>query len=191
MQLHLVPPRPIDLELSEPQSFQPLETGIPAAVSGVEHHGVGRWWPRAGSIALLVVALASLLGQGQYCTVDPLLRTPGTALASYWEAVECNDEDRIRACSLGLEDGMPFPGMLWAFPEVKALWLERLQYVPLEADRVVVRYEVHFRPAGSHQERKLTVSTELQHVGGEWRVVRPLGEDGVLRGQAMPTRVDT
>ena len=133
----------------------------------------------------------TLLGQGERFSIDPLLRTPGTALATYWEAVQTNDGDRIRACSIEAIDDLPYPGMLWAFPEVKALWLEHLQYVPIQADRVLVRYEVHFRAAGSKQERKLTVSTELQCVRGEWRVVRPLGEDGVLRGQPLPTRVDT
>ena len=140
---------------------------------------------------MLLAAVASLLGQGERCRIDPLLRTPGTALASYWEAVQTNDEDRIRACSIDRGEELPYPGMLWAFPEVKALWLEQLQYVPVEADRVLVRYEVHYRAAGSKQERKLTVCTELQCVRGEWRVVRPLDEDGVLRGQSLPTRVDT
>jgi len=132
----------------------------------------------------------SLLGQGERCTIDPVLRTPGSAIAAYWEALQRNDADGMRSCSLGDDESLPFPGMLWAFPVTRALSIQDLRYVPFDENEVVVSYDVHFVPVGTQQERMLSVVTDLIRVRGEWRVAHPLSEAGLMQGHPLPTRVD-
>lgn len=132
----------------------------------------------------------SLLGQGERCHINPQLRSPGSAIAFYWEALQLNDSERMAACSLESDASLPFPGMLWAFPNTRELSIEHLRYVPIDADHVVVSYDVVFRPIGGEQDRSLAAMTEVVRVRGEWRVARPLAENGILNGQPPPTRVD-
>lgn len=139
---------------------------------------------------VLFAALLGLLGQGERCTIDPELRTPGSAVAAYWEALQINDPDRVAACSRITGESLPYPGMLWSFPNTRALWLEHLRYVPVDENEVVVSYEVHFKPMGSDTERSLSEMTDLVRVRGEWRVSRPLSEAGLINGRPLPTRVD-
>jgi len=138
----------------------------------------------------VLVGAVSLLGQGERCTIDPLLRTPGTALVTYWDTLQHNDADGTRACSLASDGALPFPGMLWAFPNTRGLWIKNLRYVPIDEDEVVVSYDVHFTPAGTDEERLLSVVTDLIRVRGEWLVSRPLAEAGLLNGRPLPTRID-
>lgn len=132
----------------------------------------------------------SLLGQGTQCRLDPALRTPGSALATYWEAVQLNDMDRLAACSLGFDEGTAYPGMLWAFPSTRAIRIEKMRFVPVDENRVVASYDVRFRPLGAREVHGLSVVTELVRARGEWRVARPLAEQGLLSGKPQPTRVD-
>ena len=80
--------------------------------------------------------------------------------------------------------------MLWAFPNTHALAIQQLRYVPIDADHVIVSYDVVFRPVGGEQDQSLSVMTEVVRVRGEWRVARPLTETGILNGLPPPTRVD-
>ncbi len=146
--------------------------------------------PSWASCFVMFAALLSLLGQGERCSIDPSLRSPGSAVASYWEGLQLNDPDRIAACSVATDEMLPFPGMLWSFPNTHALWLEQLRYVPVDENEVVVSYEVHYKPVGGEQERSLHVMTNVLYVRGEWRVAQPLAETGLLDGRPLPTRVD-
>jgi hypothetical protein len=137
-----------------------------------------------------VLGAVSLLGQGERCHVDLQLRSPGLAIAFYWQALQQNDAERVAACSLVSDPSLPFPGMLWAFPNTRALSIEHLRYVPIDADHVVVSYDVVFRPAGGERDRSLAAMTEVVLVRGEWRVARPLAEAGIMNGLPPTTRVD-
>lgn len=138
----------------------------------------------------LVLFSASVLAQGERCTVDPVLRTPGSALAAYWEALQNHDAERLWACAADPSSELPYPGMTWFFPTTRALSIEDLRYVPLDEDRVVVSYRVRFRVVGTGEERALDVTTELIEKRGEWRVARPLAEAGLMNGSPLGLRVD-
>ena len=139
---------------------------------------------------LLALGAVSLIGQGERCHVDPQLRSPGSSIASYWQALQLNDAERVAACSLVSDPRYPFPGMLWSFPNTHSLAIKHLRYVPIDADHVIVSYDVVFRPVGGEQDQTLAVMTEVVRVRGEWRVARPLSETGILNGMPPPTRVD-
>ena len=172
------------------------DTGIHPAPGGVEHFEAQTPGLAARSAAawktwlLLALGAVSLVGQGERCQVDPQLRAPGSAIAFYWQALQSNDAERVAACSLVSDPRLPFPGMLWAFPNTHALAIEHLRYVPIDADYVVVSYDVVYRPVGGEQDQTLAVMTEVVRVRGEWRVARPLAEPGIMNGLPPPTRVD-
>ncbi|TMQ69131.1 MAG: hypothetical protein E6K80_12700 [Candidatus Eisenbacteria bacterium] len=185
MQLHLLAPR--ELPDTNPGIQSPPGGVEPNAASAEDTSPPRLSWTRW--LAVLAGAVA-LLGQGERYSMDPLLHTPGTALAAYWEALQLNDADGLKACSLAGGGSLPYPGMLWAFPSTSGLWIQDLRYVPIDEDEVVVSYEVHFTLAGADQERMLSATTDLVRVHGEWRVARPLAESGLMTGRPLPTRVD-
>jgi hypothetical protein len=80
--------------------------------------------------------------------------------------------------------------MLWVFPATRALSIEDLRFMPVDEDEVMVSSVVRFRPIGSEVERVLPVMTDLVRWRGDWRISRPLAENGLLNGHALPTRVD-
>jgi hypothetical protein len=176
--------------------IQHLSTGTVAHPGGVVDAGTTKSsvldTRRAGlrAWAFLLVACVSLLGQGERFRVDLRLRTPERALATYWEALQDNDPEAVADCVLGGTADLPFPGMLWFLPPTRACRIDSLRILPLETDRVVAAYEVRFRPIGSRQVRMMPVTTELVRIDGEWRVLRPLGEEGLLRGRVAPQRFD-
>lgn len=139
----------------------------------------------------LVAGAVSLLAQGERFALDPVLRTPGGALAMYWEALQNNDAEGLWACSADPSAELPFPGMTWYFPPTRALSLEDLLYLPVDENRVLVSYQVRFRLLGSGEERVLTATTELLKLRGEWRVAQPLAEAGLLNGRPLPSRFDS
>ena len=183
MQLHLIESRP----RPEDPRIQSDPAGVPEVTRATAVAARGPSWAIR---FVLFAALLSLLGQGERSVIDPQLRSPGSAVASYWEGLQLNDPVRIAACTVQDDAMMPFPGMLWSFPNTHALWLEKLRYVPVDADEVVVSYEVHYKPVGGEEERSLKVMTNVLRVRGEWRVAQPFAETGLLDGRPLPTRVD-
>jgi hypothetical protein len=139
---------------------------------------------------LVGIAALTLCARGEHRTLDPALRSPGMAVASYWEAIQANDADRIASCSVWDPKRVPYPGMLWSLPAARSFTIEGLRYMPIHGDEVVVSYTVRFRPEGAEVDRVLPVMTDMVCRAGEWRVARPLAERGILSGRPQPTRVD-
>src|SRR5207245_7417391 len=136
----------VQLHLLAPHQSSPADPGIQSPGSGVVP-GARAVRPRAASWKSWLAMLAgcvSLFGQGERCVVNPLLRSPGTALAVYWESLELNDAEELQACTLVTEGTLPYPGMLWAFPATRGLWIRDLRYMPVDEDEVVVAYDVNF-----------------------------------------------
>jgi hypothetical protein len=128
-----------------------------------------------GVLAILVASL-SLLGQGERSRVDPRFRTPSSALLTYWEALREGDADGVHECFITDRGDLPMPGALWFLPPTDDLWLTEFHSLPVSSGRVMVRYEVHFRPRGSKDERMFESGNELLRTKGEWRIAQPLGE---------------
>jgi hypothetical protein len=139
---------------------------------------------------LLLVGCFSLLGQGERCRIDSRFRSPESALATYWEALQEYDADGIAECLASDLDPVPFPGMLWFFPETRACRIDSLKIVPLEDDQVIAAYLVRYVPVGSKRVRRLQVVTELIRIQGEWRVTRPLDDQSLVGEKRGLERVD-
>jgi len=142
--------------------------------------------------AIVVLLVVACLGfRGERCEVDPALSSPGTALATYWEALMNHDIEGIWACAAGPPGNLPFPGMQWGLPATRAFTIERLRFIPIDEDHVSATYAVRFRPRGNREERSLSVSTDLLRIRGEYRVLHPLSEAGILESRPVPLRVDS
>lgn len=141
---------------------------------------------------VLVVLLASftLLGQGERCRVDPRFRSPSTTLVSYWEALRAGDADAAFECFVSRRDDQPMPGALWFMPPTDQLWLAGFRSLPVTAGRVMVRYEVHYKPIGSGEERMFQTGSELVRSRGEWRISQPLGEASMPEWKPESVPVD-
>jgi len=165
----------------------PGTVDAPAGVSADDHARLG-----ATGRVIVVLLLAACLGfQGERCEVDPALRSPGTALATYWEALMNHDVEAIWACAAGPPGDLPYPGMQWGLPATRAFTIENLRFIPIDEDHVSATYKVRFRPRGNREERSLTVVTDLLRIRGEYRVLHPLSEAGVLESRPVPLRVDS
>jgi hypothetical protein len=189
MQLHIVPQRLPSLAFpgtpSSPCGVETPDAETRVRVAAAPVCRVG-WRGRV----LLALALLSLLGQGERLVIDPLLRAPGSALAAYWEAIQLNDVDRLESCAAQPLSDVPFPGMLWSFPATRACWITDIRFVPIESGRLLASYDVHYRPVGHEEEHTLAVVTELVKLRGEWRIVNPLSEAGLLDGAPPQPPVD-
>ncbi len=142
---------------------------------------------------VLPVLLASLtlLGQGERSWVDPRFRSPSATLLTYWEAMREGDADLAFDCFTTRQDDQPLPGALWFMPPTDALWLDGFQSLPVTAGRVMVRYEVHYRPSGSGEERMFKTGSELVREQGEWRIAQPLGKASMPEwtGESRPVDI--
>jgi len=139
---------------------------------------------------LLLVGCFTLLGQGERCRIDIRFRTPSSALATYWEALQEHDAEGISECMASDLDPVPFPGMLWFFPETRACRIDSLKLVPLEDDHVMAAYQVRYVPVGSKYVRRLPVVSELVRIEGQWRVTHPVDEQSLLGEKPRVERVD-
>jgi hypothetical protein len=140
----------------------------------------------------LLVALASLtlLGQGERSHVDPRFRSPSTTLLTYWEALREGDADAAIECFTSRRSDQPMPGSVWFLPPTDQLWLESFKSLPVSAGHVMVRYEVHYKPRGSGEERMFQTGSELVHSQGEWRIEQPLGQASMPEWKSEPRPVD-
>jgi hypothetical protein len=123
---------------------------------------------------VFALLLASVLGQGERFNVDRRFRTPDAALTTYWQALRTNDAAGAWEC---LENGpydMPFPGMVWFLPPTEDLRLTGIQALPVQRGRVVVTYEVRYRPEGLREEFSFRTASELVLRRGEWRITQPI-----------------
>ena len=136
-----------DLVPAAPAPTIPGTVDTSPGVSAVDHARLGA----AGRI-IVVLLLAACLGfQGERCEVDPALRSPGTALATYWEALMNHDVEGIWACAAGPPGDLPYPGMQWGLPATRAFTIENLRFIPIDEDHVSATYKVRFRPRASRK----------------------------------------
>jgi hypothetical protein len=142
---------------------------------------------------LLIVALAciSLLGQGERSRVDPRLVSPSATLTAYWEALRAGDADGAWACLVEGRHDAPMPGMLWFLPPSEELTLGEFRALPVTGGRMVVSYEVRYRPSGVDELRTFRTADELVRVRGEWRIARTVGEANTPEWEASPRPVDS
>ncbi len=131
-----------------------------------------------------------LLGQGERCTVDRRLVSPSATIASYWEALRQDDEAAAAECLVAGGRDVPFPGMLWFLPPTADLTIGGFHSLPVTGGRVMVTYEVRYRPLGSSLTQRFETGCELVRQRGEWRIVRWLGEASMPEWRPIPRAVD-
>lgn len=184
------------LDLLHPRA--PEKSGTDHALAGVVD-GVGagsesvapaRRGVRPSSLALIVILALSLLGQGERYSLDPRFRSPSSTLLSYWGALAGGDCDEVLECQAELRDDLPMPGALWFLPPTDELWLDGFRSLPVTSGRVLVTYEVHYRPTGTGEERMFQTGSELVRLRGEWRIARPIGEASMPEWKPVPGPVD-
>ena len=157
--------------------------GTPHRVAGVEAcvpSAAGVAAPVRSTLRLqhflwILFACVGLLGQGERCRVDPRFRSPSATLHTYWSALRHDDGDTAYECFVEGRHDLPEPGALWFLPPTDELWLQGFHSLPVTAGRVMVSYEVHYRPKGVFEERMFKTGSELVRMRGEWRIAQPLG----------------
>jgi hypothetical protein len=189
VQLDRIPP-PDAVSAAIERTPQPV-----AGVQDGDDRGVGltaapRRRARARSWWLLAFALLTLLGQGERYQVDRRFLTPASTLVTYWDALRRGDADTVWRCLNDVGHDAPFPGMLWFLPETDAFRLESVRSMPVTAGRVMMSYEVRFRPVGESTEQAFTTGNELVRVRGEWRIARGLGQATMPEWRPTPRPVD-
>lgn len=141
---------------------------------------------------VLVLALAfGLLGQGERYSLDTRFRSPSSTLLTYWGALGEGDTEGVFECLSEVRDDQPLPGALWFLPPTDELWLDGFRSLPVTGGRVLVTYEVHYRPSGTGEERMFQTGSELVRERGEWRIARPIGEASMPEWKPVPGPVDT
>jgi hypothetical protein len=131
-----------------------------------------------------------LLGQGERCVVDPRFSTPSATLATYWSALRDGDSRTVYETVVRGAEGQPFPGMLWFMPPTREVRLLAFRSLPVSSGRLLVTYEVRFRPIGALQEQSFQTGHELVRVRGEWHIARGLGAESLPEWRSYPRTVD-
>jgi hypothetical protein len=144
--------------------------GDSAAGRPVRSRVGGRTW------VLVAVVTLSLLGQGERCRVDPRFASPGATLATFWAALRADQAENAWECMVEGRHDLPLPGMLWFLPPTQGLWLDDFRSLPVTSGRVLVSYDVHYRPLGMTTEHSFRTGSELVRIRGAWRILRPIGE---------------
>jgi len=142
------------------------------------------------ALAIVAAASLSLVGQGERYQVDPRFRSPSATLNTYWRALQSGDAEAVWECYADLRDPMPMPGMLWFLPATDELTLEAFRSLPVTAGRVMVTYDVRFKPRASMEERSFRTGDELVRERGEWRISRAVGEASMPDWESTPGPVD-
>ncbi len=139
---------------------------------------------------VVILAACTLLGQGERCRVDGRFRSPSATLETYWESLRSGDADQAWECFVEGRHDLPMPGMLWFLPPTEDLWLTGYRSLPVTSGRVMVTYEVHYRPDGTGDERMFKTGSELVRMHGEWRIAQPLGEVSMPEWKPVQGPVD-
>jgi hypothetical protein len=140
---------------------------------------------------MVALASLSLLGQGERSQVDPRFISPSATLRTYWRAMQAGDASSAWECLVEGRHELPQPGMLWFLPPTDELTLDAFNSLPVTGGRILVSYEVRYRPAGVSTMRSFRSADELVRMRGEWRISRPLGRASMPEWQALPRRVDS
>jgi len=150
----------------------------------------GAWAAWRGVLTVALVSL-SLLGQGERSRVDPRFASPSATLRTYWAALRAGDANEAWECLVEGRHQLPRPGMLWFLPPTDELTLDAFRSLPVTGGRILVSYEVRYRPAGGDELRSFRSADELVRMRGEWRIARPVGEASMPEWQPAPRRVDS
>jgi hypothetical protein len=140
---------------------------------------------------MVFVVACSLLGQGERCRVDRRLRVPAATLQCYWEALRSGDAEEAWNCFVEGKHDVPSPGSVWFLPATDDLWLTSYRSIPVEEERVMVTYEVHYRDRSTGEERMFRFGNELVRERGEWRIARPIGEASMPEWKQKSRPVDS
>ncbi len=186
MRLDLLHPRAAEISGTDghPDGVSPV-VGPAAGTAAFPHRGA-----RPLTLVLVVVLALGLLGQGERYRLDPRFRSPSSTLLTYWGALSDGDSERVFECQSEIHDDLPLPGALWFMPPTDELWLDGFRSLPVTSGRVLVTYEVHYRPTGAGEERMFQTGSELVRVRGEWRIARPIGEASMPEWKPVPGPVD-
>ena len=142
-----------------------------------------------GAFAMLAMSLC-LFGQGERARVDPRFISPSATLQTYWSALRVGDANEAWECLVEGRHQLPRPGMLWFLPPTDELSLAEFRSLPVTGGRVVVSYEVRYRPSGEDEVRSFRSADELVRMRGEWRIARPVGEVSMPEWQPAERPVD-
>ena len=146
---------------------------------------------RPMTLVMVIVLALALLGQGERFRLDPRFRSPSSTLLTFWGALSEGNSEAALDCYAEMRDDLPMPGALWFLPPTDELWLDGFRSLPVTAGRVMVTYEVHYRPTGAGEERMFQTGSELVRQGGEWRIAKPIGEASMPEWKPVPGPVDT
>ena len=79
--------------------------------------------------------------------------------------------------------------MLWFLPPTDELTLSRFRSLPISEGRMLVSYEVRYRPRGAGEVCRFRSADEMVRMRGEWRIARPIGNAGMPQwGRPSPPR---
>jgi hypothetical protein len=147
---------------------------------------------KVGWRGVLTVAFVSLslLGQGEQARVDPRFISPSATLQTYWAALRAGDANEAWECLVEGRHQLPRPGMLWFLPPTEELSLAEFRSLPVTGGRILVSYEVRYRPMGDADMRSFRSADELVRMRGEWRIARPVGDVSMPEWQPTPRPVD-
>jgi hypothetical protein len=198
LRLEYFEPRPHELRTSDPLQVY----GTPAPPGGVgtdaapgTETGAGGTPARTPAMrrGLLIVAVAcmTLMGQGERSRVDLRFISPSATLTTYWTAMRTGDAAGAWECFVAGRHNLPMPGMLWFLPPTETLTLDAFHSLPVTQGRMLVSYEVRYRPTGMDEERRFRTADELVRMRGEWRIARPIGEASMPEWEPMPGPVDS
>lgn len=140
---------------------------------------------------LVATVCVTLLGQGERSRVDPRFVSPSATLSTYWTALRTGDAAGAWECLVEGRHDLPLPGMLWFMPPTDDLSLTAFHSLPVTHGRMLVSYEVRYRPTGSSEHRHFRTADELVRMRGEWRIARPLGEASMPAIESTPRPVDS
>lgn len=195
MQIHRLAVDPL------PSGPHPRTPDLPAGVSGgggptggdgstAAVRPKGRMTGWRGSAAMLLMCLC-LLGQGERSRVDPRFISPSATLETYWSALRAGDANEAWECLVEGRHQLPRPGQLWFLPPTAELSLVEFRSLPVTGGRILVSYEVRYRPAGENDVRGFRTADELVRMRGEWRIARPVGEASMPDWQPSSRSVDS
>ena len=175
----------VDAPVGVVESERPIwGDGSPRSVGTV---GAGARWRRVLGVALVSL---SLLGQGERARVDPRFISPSATLNTYWAALRAGDANEAWECLVEGRHELPRPGMLWFLPPTDELSLAEFRSLPVTGGRILVSYEVRYRPVGDDDVRRFRSADELVRMRGEWRIARPRGEVSMPEWQPTSRSVD-
>jgi len=161
-------------------------SGTPTPADGVVPGEARRRRPAAWQWTAAVLLAFALLGQGERSTVDLSFSTPTATLFTYWEALRANDEWTLAQCMLDDTEDRPVAGMLWFMPPTRRVHLEAFHTLGVTGGRMVVTYQVRFRPTGTARDLRFQTSNELVRQHGEWRIARGVGSASIPEWRSIP-----